>query len=141
MKISDLYEGKPKDMADWSEADWDEWDAKIDRLKKKAHSGEQETRYNPKTGKYSVHPKKKVGESATAGATSAANVGTVDAPHYSPGKARGKKSYIGSPWGGKSGTKAPPQPKPVQPKNSDGTAKNAYDIKGASLFGGPPVKR
>ena len=80
-------------------------------------------------------------ESATAGATSAANVGTVDAPHYSPGKARGKKSYIGSAWGGQSGTKSPPQPKPVQPKNSDGTAKNAYDIKGASLFGGPPVKR
>ncbi len=47
-------------------------------------------------------------ESATAGATSSANIGTVDAPHISPGKARGKKSYIGSP--GKSGTKAPAQP-------------------------------
>ena len=78
-------------------------------------------------------------ESATVGATSSANIGTVDAPHLSPGKARGKKSYTGSP--GKSGTKAPPQPKVNQPKNKDGTAKNGLDIKGASLFGGPPVKR
>lgn len=80
-------------------------------------------------------------ETATPGATSAANVGTVDAPHISPGKARGKKSYIGSPWGGKSGTKAPPQPKVKQPKKSDGTAVNGLDIKGASLFGGPTIKR
>ena len=83
---------------------------------------------------------KSLEESATAGATSAANIGTVDAPHLSPGKARGKKSYIGSPWGGKSGTKAPPQPKVVQPKNKDGTAKNGLDIKGSSLFGGPAKK-
>lgn len=82
-----------------------------------------------------------VDESATDGATSAANIGTVDAPHISPGKARGKKSYLGDPWGGKSGTKAPPQPKIIQPKNANGTAKNAHEIKGASLFGGPPVKR
>lgn len=77
-----------------------------------------------------------VTESATAGATSAASIGTVDAPHISPGKARGKKSYTGSPGSG-SGTKAPPQPKVVQPKNSNGTAKNGLDIKGTSLFGGP----
>ena len=77
-----------------------------------------------------------LGESATAGATSAANIGTVDNPSISPGKARGKKSYTGSMSGG-SGTKAPPQPKVVQPKNSDGTAKNGLDIKGTSLFGGP----
>jgi hypothetical protein len=86
-----------------------------------------------------VHPFGKSGdvaESATAGATSAASIGTVDAPHISPGKARGKKSYTGSPGSG-SGTKAPPQPKVVQPKNSNGTAKNGLDIKGASLFGGP----
>jgi hypothetical protein len=81
-----------------------------------------------------------ISESATAGATSAANVGTVINPHHSPGKARGKTSYIGKP-GGPGGTKAPPQPKVVQPKNSDGTAKNGLDIKGASLFGGPPQKR
>ena len=77
-------------------------------------------------------------ETATAGATSAANIGTVDAPHISPGKARGKKSYIGSP--GHSGTKAPPQPKIVQPKKSDGTAVNGLDIKGSSLFGGSNSK-
>lgn len=80
-------------------------------------------------------------ESATAGATSTASIGTVDAPHISPGKARGKKSYIGSPWGGKSGTKAPPQPKVVQQKNANGTAKGAHELKGASLFGGPALKR
>jgi hypothetical protein len=77
-------------------------------------------------------------ETATAGATMAANIGTVDAPQLSPGKARGKKSYIGSP--GKSGTKAPPQPKVVQPKTKMGTAVNGLDIKGSSLFGGPKKK-
>ena len=92
------------------------------------------------------YPDKKIGvhatgapvsESATAGATSSASIGTVDAPHISPGKARGKKSYVGDPWGGKSGTKAPPQPKVVQPKTKAGTAVNGLDIKGKSLFGGP----
>ncbi len=88
------------------------------------------------------HKKKdlEVAESATAGATSTANIGTVVNPHISPGKARGKKSYLGSPSTG-SGTKAPPQPKVVQPKNPDGTAKGAHEIKGASLFGGPTIKR
>jgi hypothetical protein len=66
-------------------------------------------------------------ETATAGATSAGNIATVTNPHISPGKARGKKSYIGSP--GKSGTKAPPQPKPANM-----TGKNALDMK-TSLFG------
>jgi len=80
-------------------------------------------------------------ESATAGATSTASIGTVVNPHISPGKARGKKSYLGDPWGGKSGTKAPPQPKVVQPKNPDGTAKAAHDLKGTSLFGGSAIKR
>lgn len=81
-----------------------------------------------------------LGETATAGATSAANIGTVDAPHISPGKARGKRSYLGSPTTG-SGTKAPPQPKVIQPKNPDGTAKGAFGVKGVSLFGGPAIKR
>lgn len=85
--------------------------------------------------------KDEIAETATAGATSAGNIATVDAPQLSPGKARGKKSYIGDPWGGKSGTKAPPQPKVVQPKASNGTAKNALDMKGANLFGGGTVKR
>ena len=73
-------------------------------------------------------------ESATAGATSSANIATVANPHISPGKARGKKSYIGSP--GKSGTKSPPQPKPANM-----TGKNALDMK-TSLFGeGSAIKR
>jgi len=81
-----------------------------------------------------------VTETATAGATMSANIGTVVSPHIAIGKKNiGKKSYIGSP--GKSGTKAPKLPKIVQPKNKDGTAKNALDIKGTSLFGGPAVKR
>jgi len=79
-------------------------------------------------------------ESATAGATSAGNIASVEAPHLSPGKARGKKSYTGDPWGGKSGTKAPPQPKVKQPKTSRGTAKNALDMKN-SIFGENPVRR
>jgi hypothetical protein len=82
-----------------------------------------------------------INEYASAGATSTASIGTVVNPHISPGKARGKSSYLGSPWGGKSGTKAPPQPKVVQQKNADGTAKGAHEIKGASLFGGPTIKR
>ena len=79
------------------------------------------------------HGEQGMSESASAGATSAANIGTVDAPQLSPGKARGKKSYTGSP--GKSGTKAPPQPKVVQPKTKMGTAVNALDMKGKNIFG------
>lgn len=78
-------------------------------------------------------------ESATAGATSAANIGTVVNPHISPGKARGKKSYTGTP--GKSGNKSPAQPKIVQKRNKNGTAKGAHELKGVSLFGGPAIKR
>jgi hypothetical protein len=70
----------------------------------------------------------------------AANIGTVVNPQLSPGKARGKKSYTGSMASG-SGTKAPPQPKVVQPKKADGTAVNGLDMKGANLFGGGTVKR
>lgn len=73
-------------------------------------------------------------ESATAGATSSANIGTVVSPHLAIGKDRGSKSYTGSP--GKSGTKAPKVPKISQPKNADGTAKNALDMKGTNIFGG-----
>ena len=84
------------------------------------------------------HLQRSLGESATAGATTSANVGTVISPQVKLGSARGKKSYIGSP--GHSGTKAPPQPKVVQPKTSSGTAKNALDMKGANIFGAP-IKR
>lgn len=79
-------------------------------------------------------------ETATAGATSAANIGTIPNPHISPGKARGKKSYTGSPSTG-SGTKSPPQPQIIQPKTKQGTAVNALDMKGTSLFGGGTIKR
>ncbi len=75
-----------------------------------------------------------VQESATAGATSSGNIATVVNPHISLGKARGKKSYTGSP--GKSGTKSPPQPKPA-----NNTGKNALDMK-TNIFGeGNAIKR
>ena len=77
-------------------------------------------------------------EAPSVGAISTASIGTVDAPQLSPGAARGRKSYTGTP--GKSGTKAPPQPKVVQPKNADGTAKNGLDIKG-NIFGAGAQKR
>jgi hypothetical protein len=74
-------------------------------------------------------------ESATAGATSSGSIATVVNPHISPGPARGKKSYTGSP--GRSGSKAPPQPKPKKQKPTD----NALDMK-TSLFGeGNAIKR
>lgn len=79
-------------------------------------------------------------ETATAGATSSGNIATVVSPHLSPGKARGKKSYTGSPTTG-SGTKAPPQPKVVQPKTKAGTAKNALDMKGNIFGSGSAIKR
>jgi len=81
-----------------------------------------------------------ISETASAGATSSASIGTVVNPHISLGKARGKKSYTGSIATG-SGTKAPPQPKVVQPQNPDGTAINGADLTGVSLFGGGTIKR
>ena len=82
---------------------------------------------------------KKLGEQATAGATSAGNIATVTSPHIAIGKDRFSKSYHGSP--GKSGTKAPKLPKIVQPKNPDGTATGAHKLAGTSLFGGPGFVR
>jgi hypothetical protein len=74
-------------------------------------------------------------EEATSGSTSSAMMGSIPNPHISPGSARGKTSYTGAP--GKSGTKAPPQPKPKKQKPSD----NALDMK-TSLFGeGNAIKR
>lgn len=75
---------------------------------------------------------KELFETASEGATTTVNVGTVVSPHLAIGKARGNKSYTGSP--GKSGTKAPKPPKPAQKKNADGTAKNALDIDN-NIFG------
>jgi len=82
---------------------------------------------------------KELFEYASAGATSAGSIATVVNPNVAIGKARGNKSYTGSP--GKSGTKAPKPPKAVQPKTKMGTAVNALDMKGTSLFGGPSIKR
>jgi len=78
-------------------------------------------------------------ESATAGATSAGNIGTVASPHIAIGKDRGNKSYTGSP--GKSGSKSPAVPKTIQKKQLDGTAVNALDLKGNIFGGGPAIKR
>ena len=78
---------------------------------------------------------RRVQEQATDGATSAGNIATVVSPHIAIGKDRFSKAYSGSP--GKSGTRAPRLPKIVQPKNPDGTAKGAHNLKGTSLFGGP----
>jgi hypothetical protein len=76
-----------------------------------------------------------VAESATAGAMSSADVGSIPNPHISPGSARGQKSYTGTP--GRSGTKSPPQPKPKKQKPTD----NALNMK-TSLFGeGNLIKR
>lgn len=72
-------------------------------------------------------------ENATAGATSAGNIGTVVSPHLAIGKRKGNTSYTGT--FGKSGTKAPSPPKVKQPKNADGTAKNGLDMK-TNIFGG-----
>ena len=74
-------------------------------------------------------------ETATAGSTSAGNIATVVNPHISPGTARGKKSYTGSP--GKSGTKAPPQPKPKKQKPTDNALNSNTNIFGA----GAAIKR
>ena len=79
------------------------------------------------------HGEQGISETATAGATSSAMGGTLENPAaVTLGKAKGKKSYTGTP--GHSGTKAPPQPKVIQPKTSAGTAKNGLDIK-ANIFG------
>lgn len=79
-------------------------------------------------------------ESGSEAATVSAHISSLPNPHISPGPARGKTSYIGTP-GGPGGTKAPPQPKVKQPKKKDGTAVNALDMK-TSLFGeGNFVKR
>lgn len=70
-------------------------------------------------------------EAASVSATSTAAISSIPNPHISPGPARGKRSYIGSP--GKSGTRSPPQPKPKKQKPTD----NALDMKNVSLFGAP----
>ena len=77
----------------------------------------------------------KIKEQATAGATSAGNIATLNSPHVAAGPDRFKKSYTGTP--GRSGTKAPNVPKPKMQKPTD----NAILMPGTSLFGGPAIKR
>jgi hypothetical protein len=74
-------------------------------------------------------------EAATAGATSSGAIASVSNPLFSPGRARGKASYIGRP--GMSGWKSPPQPKPKRQR--PGT--NALDITSVGLFGQPLRKK
>lgn len=69
-------------------------------------------------------------EDATAGGTSAGAIATVVNPHIAIGNT--KKYGKGAP--------AKP-PKAVQALNKNGTAKNALDLPGTSLFGGSAVKR
>ena len=78
-------------------------------------------------------------ETASAGATSSGNIAAVVSPHIAIGPDRFKTSYTGTP--GKSGKRAPRVPKAYMPKNANGTAKGAHELKGTSLFGGPLVKR
>ena len=78
-------------------------------------------------------------ETATVGTTAAGNIASVTSPHVAIGPDRFNKSFIGSP--GKSGTKAPRVPQAYTPKNPNGTAKGAHELKGTNLFGGPGVVR
>lgn len=75
---------------------------------------------------------RKLSEVATSGATSSASISTVANPHVAIGKK--PVSFTGSP--GKSRTKSPKPPKVVQPKNPDGTVKNAADLS-HNIFGAP----
>lgn len=69
-----------------------------------------------------------ISEAATAGATSSGSIASLgQSPHVVLGRSQGMKSYTGSP--GKSGTKAPSQPKPKKQKPSD----NALNHKGSII--------
>ena len=78
-------------------------------------------------------------EQATAGSTSSGNIAAVVSPHVAIGTDRFNKSYTGTP--GQSGKRAPRVPTAYTPKNSNGSAKGAHELKGTSLFGGPLVRR
>jgi hypothetical protein len=149
MKITELLEGKERPMpkTDLRVGDYVTADTSKEqypgghksRTGKVTRVGQTGVHIQPDDGgEIEYHPykivKKSMAEAATAGATSSASIATVSAPHLSPGSARGKKSYTGEP--GKSGTKAPPQPKPKAQKPTD----NALNMKGTSIFG-QPLKR
>lgn len=120
-------------------ADSPEEEREFYRLKSMARRKSEQTGKKWEVYKTGERATESIKETATPGATSAGNVAVLGMnPKLSPGPARGKKSYIGSP--GKSGTKAPPQPKVKQPKSKYGTAKNALDMK-HNIFGGGAIKR
>jgi hypothetical protein len=104
------------------------------RLKEKYSTPEKSTEKPPmpqSTNPYEIH-KRHVGEDATAGATSSANIASVPNPHLTVGNSN--KAYTGSP--GKSGTKRPVQPKMQMQK--PGT--NALDSNN-NIFGSGALKR
>lgn len=104
------------------------------RLKQKFAAPEkpQMPKQQPTVNPY-IRRTETVGESATAGATSSANIASVPNPHLTVGQTN--KAYTGSP--GKSGTKAPKQPK--MKMQAPGT--NALDSN-KNIFGtGKVVKR
>ena len=78
-------------------------------------------------------------ETASVGSTSSGSIASVVSPHIAIGPDRFKQSYTGTP--GRSGTRAPRVPTAYTPKNADGTARGAHELKGTSLFGGPLVRR
>lgn len=95
------------------------------------HQPQQLKSLDRSTGQHVTHSghtddhKAEVKEWATAGATSAGSIASVgQSPHVVLGRSRGQKSYTGTP--GRSGTKAPAQPKPKKQSPKD----NALDMKG-----------
>ena len=70
-----------------------------------------------------MRAKEFISETATAGATSSGNIATVVNPNIAGG-VNNKKP-----------------PKVMQKKNKNGTAVNALDMMGVSLFGGETIKR
>ena len=64
-----------------------------------------------------------ISETASAGATMSGNIATVVNPNIAGGVNNAKS------------------PKIVQKKNKNGTAVNALDMMGVSLFGGETIKR
>lgn len=70
-----------------------------------------------------MRAKEFISETASAGATSSGNIATVVNPNIAGGVKNAKP------------------PKIMQKKNKDGTAVNALDMMGVSLFGGETIKR
>lgn len=122
VKFHRLTQGTPQDIA----TTWKQ-------LKQHKLEKPQMPRHQPTANPYISRSVESVAESATAGATSSANISSVPNPHLTVGKSN--KAYTGSP--GKSGTKAPKQPKVLMQK--PGT--NALDSN-KNIFGtGTVVKR